>query len=121
MEINLFHTQSCLKSIYVVNMFVVGHVSVNGWRSSFLGLAAVNLAESAGKLISIDVLAKIYVSAAIQIRTSFPEGLHFIAVSLTSFTMVSYQGLPRTLQAVHVLVLLLSWDLSLYFSYMRRA
>ena len=62
--------------------FVVGHVSVNGWRSSFLGLAAVNLAESAEKLISIDVLAEIYVTAAIQIRTSFPEGLHFIAVSV---------------------------------------
>ena len=75
------------------NMFFLGHVSMNGWRSSFLGLAAVNLAESAGKLISIDILAKIYVSAAIQIRTSFPEGLHFIAVSLVSFIMVSYQGL----------------------------
>ena len=61
--------------------FVVGHVSVNGWRSSFLGLAAVNLAETARKLISIDVLAEIYVSAAIQIRTSFPDGLHFSAVS----------------------------------------
>lgn len=59
----------------------VGHVSVNGWRSSFLGLAAVNLAESADKLMSIDILAEIYVSAAIQIRTSFPDGLHFIAVS----------------------------------------
>lgn len=59
----------------------VGHVSVNGWRSSFLGLAAVNLAESAEKLMSIDILAEIYVSAAIQIRTSFPDGLHFIAVS----------------------------------------
>lgn len=58
----------------------VGHVSVNGWRSSFLGLAAVNLAESADKLMSIDILAEIYVSAAIQIRTSFPDGLHFIAV-----------------------------------------
>lgn len=61
--------------------FFAGHVSVNGWRSSFLGLAAVNLAESAGDLISIDVLAEMYVSAAIQIRTSFPEGLQFIAVS----------------------------------------
>lgn len=59
----------------------VGRVSVNGWRSSFLGLAAVNLAESADKLMSIDILAEIYVSAAIQIRTSFPDGLHFIAVS----------------------------------------
>ena len=59
----------------------VGHVSVNGWHSSFLGLAAVNLAESADKLMSIDILAEIYVSAAIQIRTSFPDGLHFIAVS----------------------------------------
>ena len=59
----------------------VGHVSVNGWRSSFLGLAAVNLAESADKRMSIDILAEIYVSAAIQIRTSFPDGLHFIAVS----------------------------------------
>lgn len=59
----------------------VGHVSVNGWRSSFLGLAAVNLAESADKLMSINILAEIYVSAAIQIRTSFPDGLHFIAVS----------------------------------------
>lgn len=59
----------------------VGHVSVNGWRSSFLGLAAVNLAESADKLMSIDILAEIYVSAAIQIRTTFPDGLHFIAVS----------------------------------------
>lgn len=73
--------------------FVVGHVSVNGWRSSFLGLAAVNLAESAGELISIDVLAEIYVSAAIQIRTSFPEGLHFIAVSWDHFTVISFQGL----------------------------
>ena len=79
MKVNLFHMRSIY--MYVVNLFVLGHVSVNGWRSSFLGLAAVNLAESAGKLISIDVLGKIYVSAAIQIRTSFPEGLHFIAVS----------------------------------------
>lgn len=54
---------------------------MNGWRSSFLGLAAVNLAESADKLMSIEILAEIYVSAAIQIRTSFPDGLHFIAVS----------------------------------------
>ena len=54
---------------------------MNGWRSSFLGLAAVNLAESADKLMSIDILAEIYVSAAIQIRTSFPDGLHFTAVS----------------------------------------
>ena len=58
---------------------------MNGWRSSFLGLAAVNLAESAKDLISIDVLAEIYVSAAIQIRTSFPEGLQFIAVSWDCF------------------------------------
>ena len=57
---------------------------MNGWRSSFLGLAAVNLAESAEKLISTEVLAEIYVSAAIQIRTSFPDGLHFIAVSFAS-------------------------------------
>lgn len=62
-------------------MSILGHVSVNGWRSSFLGLAAVNLAESADKLMSIDILAEIYVSAAIQIRTSFPDGLHFTAVS----------------------------------------
>ena len=57
-------------------------MSVSGWRSSFFSLAAMNLAESADKLISIQLLAEIYVSAAIQIRTSFPEGLHFIAVSL---------------------------------------
>ena len=57
---------------------------MNGWRSSFLGLAAVNLAESAEKLISTEVLAEIYVSAAIQIRTSFPDGLHFTAVSFES-------------------------------------
>ena len=60
---------------------IIGHVSMDGWRSSFLGLAAMNLAESADKLISTEVLAEIYVSAAIQIRTSFPDGLHFTAVS----------------------------------------
>ena len=89
MKIIFFITIDASSQIMCSNLFVLGHVSVNGWRSSFLGLAAVNLAESAGKLISIDILAKIYVSAAIQIRTSFPEGLHFIAVSLASFTLVS--------------------------------
>ena len=64
--------------------FYLGHMSVDGWRSSFLGLAAMNLAESADKLVGTQVLAEIYVLAAIQIRTSFPEGLHFIAVSLES-------------------------------------
>ena len=59
---------------------------MDGWRSSFLGLAAVNLAESADKLISFEVLAEIYVSAAIQIRTSFPDGLHFVAVSFDPIT-----------------------------------
>ena len=89
MKIIFFITIDASSQIMCSNLFFLGHVSVNGWRSSFLGLAAVNLAESAGKLISIDILAKIYVSAAIQIRTSFPEGLHFIAVSLASFTLVS--------------------------------
>lgn len=37
---------------------------------------------------------------------------------LASFTTVYYQGLLRTLQAVHVLVLWLSWEPRLYFSYM---
>ena len=41
----------------------------------------MNLAESAAELVRMDILAEIYVTAAIEIRTSFPEGLHFFAVS----------------------------------------
>ena len=67
-------------------------MSLDGWRSSFLGLAAMNLAESADKLVGTQVLAEIYVSAAIQIRTSFPEGLHFIAVSLNQSVTVVTRG-----------------------------
>lgn len=65
---------------------------MSGWRSSFLGLAAVNLAESAEKLISIEMLAEIYVSAAIQIRTSFPDGLHFSAVSFENAVNTTFQN-----------------------------
>ena len=67
-------------------MCFLGHVSMDGWRSSFLGLAAMNLAESADKLVSFEVLAEIYVSAAIQIRSSFPDGLHFIAVGYATLS-----------------------------------
>ena len=59
---------------------------MDGWRSSFLGLAAMNLAESADKLVSFEVLAEIYVSAAIQIRSSFPDGPHFIAVGYATLS-----------------------------------
>ncbi|XP_068720053.1 sterol regulatory element-binding protein 1-like isoform X1 [Montipora capricornis] len=69
---------------------LTGHMSVSGWRSSFFSLAAMNLAESADKLISTQLLAEIYVSAAIQIRTSFPEGLHFIARYFLSRAQASY-------------------------------
>ncbi|XP_029180137.2 sterol regulatory element-binding protein 1-like [Acropora millepora] len=69
---------------------LTGHMSVDGWRSSFLGLAAMNLAESADKLVGTQVLAEIYVLAAIQIRTSFPEGLHFIARYFLSRAQASY-------------------------------
>lgn len=78
---------------------LTGHVSVNGWRSSFLGLAAVNLAESADKLMSIDILAEIYVSAAIQIRTSFPDGLHFIARYFLGRAQTSYASRGTTVPA----------------------
>ena len=47
----------------------------------------MNLAESADKLVSFEVLAEIYVSAAIQIRSSFPDGLHFIAVGYATLSI----------------------------------
>lgn len=78
----LFSVKSCSGII----LCVLGHVSMDGWRSSFLGLAAMNLAESADKLVSFEVLAEIYVSAAIQIRRSFPDGLHFIAVGYATLS-----------------------------------
>lgn len=78
---------------------LTGHVSMDGWRSSFLGLAAVNLAESADKLISFEVLAEIYVSAAIQIRTSFPDGLHFVARYFLGRAQTSYAASGKTVPA----------------------
>ncbi|XP_073252369.1 sterol regulatory element-binding protein 1-like isoform X2 [Porites lutea] len=78
---------------------LTGHVSMDGWRSSFLGLAAMNLAESADKLVSFEVLSEIYVSAAIQIRSSFPDGLHFIARYFLSRAQTSYGASGKTVPA----------------------
>lgn len=59
---------------------LTGYYSVNKWRSFIMALSAVNMAESAGNLISVEVMSEIYVTAAIQAYiSSFPDGLHLIA------------------------------------------
>ncbi|EDO44513.1 predicted protein, partial [Nematostella vectensis] len=58
---------------------LTGYVPRGYWRSSVLGLSAINLAETAGSYISAQVKAQMYVTAAVQIRSALPEGLHFVA------------------------------------------
>ncbi|XP_007939640.1 sterol regulatory element-binding protein 1 [Orycteropus afer afer] len=43
-----------------------------------LALAALNLAECAGDMVSVVTLAEIYVAAALRVKTSLPRTLHFL-------------------------------------------
>ena len=58
-----------------------------------MALSAVNMAESAGNLISVEVMSEIYVTAAIQAYiSSFPDGMHLIAVSVVPCITIIFTG-----------------------------
>ncbi|XP_070553769.1 sterol regulatory element-binding protein 1-like isoform X2 [Ptychodera flava] len=58
---------------------MTGHESGGFIRGINLALSAVNLAECAGDAICKGMLAEIYTTAALQIKTTFPASLHFMA------------------------------------------
>ncbi|XP_061085872.1 sterol regulatory element-binding protein 1-like isoform X3 [Conger conger] len=67
-----------------------------------MALSAVNLAECAGRCLSVAALAEIYVLAALRVKASLPRALHFTSrVFLSSARQASLSlngGVPPTMQ-----------------------
>ncbi|XP_074866356.1 sterol regulatory element-binding protein 1 isoform X2 [Carettochelys insculpta] len=63
-----------LHQLHMTGKHAGGHLSgIN------MALSAVNLAECAGDTVSVAILAKIYVAAALRVKTSLPRCIHFLA------------------------------------------
>lgn len=59
----------------------LGRVAGNSWLATVIALNAVNLAEMADKNLDEEKVVEIYVDAAIQLRSTLPKHLQFLAVS----------------------------------------
>uniref|UniRef100_T1JCH3 BHLH domain-containing protein n=1 Tax=Strigamia maritima TaxID=126957 RepID=T1JCH3_STRMM len=58
---------------------LTGHSANGHLEGCTLVLSAINLAEAAGKAMSYECLAEIYINAALRVKEIFPNYMHFIA------------------------------------------
>ena len=61
---------------------VVGQVPGSQWLAAVVALNAVNMAEMADNNLNEEIRADIYIDCAIQLRSTLPTNLKFLAVSV---------------------------------------
>lgn len=61
-----------------------------GWQQLNLALCSLNLAEASTSIMSRDILAQIYATAAVTVMHTLVDNLHFIAVSYPADIEVSF-------------------------------
>lgn len=68
----------------------LGHIKGNRLWGLNLALSAVNLGETAKDTMFRFDLARIYATAALQIKASLPEGFQFVAVSVFNYKIKKF-------------------------------
>ena len=80
-----------LASCYIYNIALsqlslcTGQVPSSQWLAAVVALNAVNMADMADNSLNEEIRADIYIDCAIQLRSTLPKNLKFLAVSVQDF------------------------------------
>ena len=84
-------TVFCLFLIVTCQHFCAGHLPSTTASNINLGLCTVNMAETADNALTKGEFAEMFATVALCIKTTFPSGLQFFAVSMITIAIMIYQ------------------------------